>query len=46
MPDFMIVDLLMIKTRIVSPDPAQIKKYAEALREVQSDQTAALCHNI
>jgi hypothetical protein len=33
----MIVDLLMIKTRIMWPNAAHIKECAEDLREVQSD---------
>jgi hypothetical protein len=37
MSDSMIVDLLMIKTRIICPDAAQISECAEILREVQSD---------
>jgi hypothetical protein len=44
MSDSMIVDRLAIKTRIIWPNAAQIKKYAEVLKEVQSgtvpDQTA------
>jgi hypothetical protein len=40
----MIVDLLIIKTKIIWPDAAQIKECAEILREMQSetepDQTA------
>jgi hypothetical protein len=50
MSDFMIVDLLMIKTKIIWPDAGQIKECAKILREVQSDtgpdQTTTECHNI
>jgi hypothetical protein len=37
MSESMIVDLLMITTKIIWPDPAQMKEGAEILREVQSD---------
>jgi hypothetical protein len=37
MSDSMIVHLLMVKTRIICPDAAQIKKRADILREVQLD---------
>jgi hypothetical protein len=37
MSDFMIVDPLMIKAKIIWPDASQIKECAEILREVQSD---------
>jgi hypothetical protein len=37
MPDSMIVDLLVIKTRIRWPDSAHIKECAEVLCKVQSD---------
>jgi hypothetical protein len=37
MPDSMIVDLLVIKTRIIWPNAAQIKECTEILKEVQSD---------
>jgi hypothetical protein len=35
--DSMIVDLLVIRTRIISPNAAQIKECAEILKEGQSD---------
>jgi hypothetical protein len=37
MSDSMIVDLLVIKTKIMWPNPAQIKECTEAVRKVQSD---------
>jgi hypothetical protein len=37
MSDSMIVDLLVIETRIIWPNAAQIKECAEILKEVQSD---------
>jgi hypothetical protein len=37
MSDSMIVDLLVIRTRIIWPNAAQIQEYAEILKEVQSD---------
>jgi hypothetical protein len=37
MSDSMIVDLLVIKTRIRWPNAAQIKECVEILKEVQSD---------
>jgi hypothetical protein len=37
MSDSAFVDLLMIETRNIWPDAAQIKDCAEILREVQSD---------
>jgi acetolactate synthase small subunit len=46
----MIVDLLMIKIRIIWPDTAQMKECVEILRGVQSDtgpdQTVTEWHNI
>jgi hypothetical protein len=37
MSDSMIVDLLVIRTRIIRPNAAQIKEYTEILKEGQSD---------
>jgi hypothetical protein len=37
MSDSMIVDLLVIKTRIISPKAAQIKECAEILKKGQSN---------
>jgi hypothetical protein len=36
MSNSMIVDLLVIKTRVISPDAGHIKEWADALSEVQS----------
>jgi hypothetical protein len=36
MPDSVIVDLLVIKTRIISPNAARIKECADVLSKVQS----------
>jgi hypothetical protein len=37
MSDSMIVNLLVIKTKIIRPNAAQIKEYAEILKKVQLD---------
>jgi hypothetical protein len=37
MSDSIIVDQLVVKTRIIWPNAAQIKEWAEILKEMQSD---------
>jgi hypothetical protein len=46
MSNSLIVDLLMTKTRIIWPDPAQIKECAEIFREGQSAMSKRQKSNI